>query len=1343
MRINCGIFLAAAMLAASAHAAKGNAAPRDSLSLDGKWEAAKKEWGASNVVWRTFKSTVPADWRGRRVRVEIPGPLHKCDAVVWVNGKRAGDILRPGFEGVEATQLVRFGGENEIRFCLTESGEETARGATKAVTQLHRAKKGPAGESPRLAAYPAAFISDVFANTSWRKKRCDFEVEVDGGENLAQRRRDVELSIKVFDSLSNLVWSGEKKMAISKGINKAVVVMPWDEKIVAWELGRPALYTAQVSLCDSASLRDEKSVRFGFREVWRDGKEIMMNGHKAHFRPVYGFGTRTAAGISFLQGIGYNVSFRGHSREAVGVYSALIYNMHDECGMGMYANVGAYDILGADQLNKDPAMREEFRRFVRTFHRQVRNHPSLVAGILGTMSKTNQGFGPATIGRPRESASDRGSQIELACEIHREANPEIIYFSHADGPYADMDNGNVYLNWTPIHEQESWLEKWSEDGVYPWSSIEFLSPYPGDFVKQGVFLGTEFLASLYGDRAFREETDDFLARMGEADAAAKGHGSPVGNEMLWGMPLYWDLRRDWTWRLNSRWRAFGLNGGNMWFNLSEGFGDPPGWTGRGLARYSAVTNRVVGRPEWANEGYDIHRLGNLDFCGFIGGSPDFADRTHAYWAGEKIEKSLVFLWDGVGEKKVTAKWEISCKESKDFASYASFAAKIIRQGERVIVPISFAAPKVSDKTSFTMTATFTGEGIENFTDTYNFEVWPKEEECKVESEKCKVVELIDPSGEGGKVLDALGVKYRKIASVAEVSGDATRLVVGRDALEKISLDSLAPRVAEGLRIFIMRQSPEIWQRMGFRVQDLMVREVFARDQAFADLPQDALREWRGTPDYPNAPFGRVMRHAIQRGPRGTRRHTVAGLMLQTPERSGYLPLIVGGFDLNYSALLRFAPAEGGDITYCTLDFENRVGVDPAATETAKVVFGEFFGLFRNSTRSTCSTRLNNPVNPVNPVSKDPRVSASLRENYSLITCDEARAKTEGFSIGDETTIFRAEIPKCAAFRGVGPGDVRWPTGIKIRPLRGKGASPDGAFAVKRLADGTTLVFSQIPEGQLAARAASRDPKTDLRTANAERLDEGRVRRLYARLRTNCGKWGMGNGERIPRAKRVAEGDALAGVGTGNGERSLRRALHQAGSASFEPLPALHLLGPFSAGKDSGKLMLDTVWSEKGEAMAIAGDFDPNHEFRLPQGGIANWRPMLAPTADGVYDFTSAQPVASFPVTYAQCVVERKAAGEAILKLGCDWRVKVWCNGEEVFRSESGARIPRFEVKLNLKAGENVLAFKVGSGSSGHKLIALLATEKSGEDSAADPELDAMTLYEDDVVGFDPYEFHYW
>ena len=46
--------------------------------------------------------------------------------------------------------------------------------------------------------------------------------------------------------------------------------------------------------------------------------------------------------------------------------------------------------------------------------------------------------------------------------------------------------------------------------------------------------------------------------------------------------------------------------------------------------------------------------------------------------------------------------------------------------------------------------------------------------------------------------------------------------------------------------------------------------------------------------------------------------------------------------------------------------------------------------------------------------------------------------------------------------------------------------------------------------------------------------------FYAGWGTGNGEWGTGNGERIPRAKRVAEGDALAGVGIGNGDTGFRR-----------------------------------------------------------------------------------------------------------------------------------------------------------------------------------------------------------
>ena len=148
------------------------------------------------------------------------------------------------------------------------------------------------------------------------------------------------------------------------------------------------------------------------------------------------------------------------------------------------------------------------------------------------------------------------------------------------------------------------------------------------------------LAQHFGDRAYAEEPADVLPLLLAAGAGNKtGHGSKVGGEIIpTRFPLFWELRRLWTWRTNSRWRAYGHGGGNIYFNLREAYGTPPGTKGYG--RYGDMKEEVPRgvKPPWANEAWEIHQLGNKDFCAFIGGAPDFADRTHAYWAGEGVEK---------------------------------------------------------------------------------------------------------------------------------------------------------------------------------------------------------------------------------------------------------------------------------------------------------------------------------------------------------------------------------------------------------------------------------------------------------------------------------------------------------------------------------------------------------------------------------------------------------------------------------------------------------------------------------------------------------------------------------
>ena len=1091
MRPVIGLWAAAVLFWAvpPASAAEGC---REHAELKGVWKADDAEWGLSNVVWRSFKTEVPRGWAGRRIRLEIPGALHKCDAVVYVNGERAGDILRPGFEGVDATRFVRTGETNEIRFLLTESGAETQRGATRAVTRVHGVKKGPDAVMPRLSAYAAAFVADVFANTSWRRRRIDFEVETDSASAAAAR-----IAVEVLDAESNRVCRLEKEAELKKGLNRTVLTMPWDERIVAWELGRPSLYICRTSLRlsghDAKPCDEFPPFRFGCREVWREGREIMMNGHKAHFRPTFTFQSRKW-GLKYLQDIGYNVGFWGHSVNAAGFSDRCRYDAHDELGMGMYASMGAQNTIGAGAFHRDEKLRKEFERFIRAQHRLTRNHPALLAGIVSQMTICETGTAPDRLGQHRASG-DRVEQIELACELHRRLNPNILYFSHADGTCGDIASANLYLNFTPLQEREEWLCSWTTNGILPWSSIEFGQPYNGNFWKEGVFLPTEFLAMFYGERAYAEEPPETLARM-VGSTRWRHHGQMKGDLLYKGLPMYWELRRRWTRRINERWRAYGLNGGNLWFNITEAYGEPPG--GWGIYwRYYPMKEEVVGRPAWANEGYDIHRQGNLDFCAFLGGAPDFVDCTHAYRGGEKVAKQLVFIWDGIGEKEFSARWRAVTADGR--AISGGEARTRVSQGERKFLPLSFRAPETGKVKSLSLEVAFSGDGVEPIFDRMDIEIYPaKAKPLNMRKYPPFSVALLDPEGKSASMLKTFGIAFRMIGALGEVRAGDTHLIVGRNALSGRRLDVLYPRISNGLRLLILRQTPEVWQRLGFRVQDVMSRELFprsARDPAFSEITAETLAYWRGTPDYPNGPFGAVMSHGKRRGPRGSRRHTVAGLMLQTPERIGYTPVVVGGFNLDYSALLNFTPGGAckGDVTYCTLDFEDRLGTCPAAESAAAAVIGSF-------------------------LSGRPRIERGV-----LAICDEKKASEAGFELGRERVFHKAALPDDAAFRGVGINELRWPTGLKARPLAGEGATADGLFAVRR-EGGRTLVFSQIPLtlAKTAKPAAPTADETARERANAECLDAAKIRRLYAQLATNLN---------------TARSDEVRG-------KALRRALHQ-------------------------------------------------------------------------------------------------------------------------------------------------------------------------------------------------------
>lgn len=1276
-------------------------------------------------VWCEKVVKIPGEWQGKTVLLEAP--VIVGDAAVFVNGKRAGEILRPSGR-LDLTAFLAFGSDNRILLFVTKE----FKGISKK-EDLYRAREEwffGMKEVPLLRAVDAAFITDVFANTSARRGELALETEIQAGTP-----GKVFFQAEILDADGKTVKQVKQECSLRQGSNRIAPAIPWKDPHY-WEIGAPYLYRCQAKLLDAdgKELCAYPEFSFGFRDFRREGKELVMNGHRQALRTVYSFGAN-GAGAHFLTMIGYNTIHLSHSHDAFPVYDQKLIDYCDRNGIAIIAGAPQIGAL-RDKIRTDPAARAEYERYMDQNMRRYRNYPSILGWYVGVNTACPRwNMDPDKLGQVA-GTGPQDQNINLACEIGKKYNPGTVFYSHADGSNGDMSSSNLYLNFTPIQEREEWLSQWRDKGVYPWHGAEFGEPYYACYWQKGCFIFTELMAIYYGDKAYDQEPLKGLEYAVPLSVANKKtiHGVHLPEVSLYkDFPLFWDFKRDVTWRTNRSWRTFGLNGGLIYFNLGEGYGDPPSATKDGCSRYRDLKEFYKERPSWANPGFDIYQLGNQDFLGYLGGSPLPTDKAHAFFAGAPVEKRAVFLWDGPGGKKVDAQWTATLADGEVVAR--GVCSQSLKTGDIRFDKIAFPAPAVKTKTAARIDLAYTSEGKELFKDSFPLEFYPAERpRPRVSSD----VALYDPLNTAGDLFSALGVPVRKIAKLDDL-GDAKWLVFAKNSLTDTVPALTERQIAGGLNVLILPQSPAVWQSLGFKVQDTMSRRLFLRDvgnPAFQTLTPDVLENWAGAPDYGKA-FGSVMAHDTERGPRWTRNMTVAGLTLQIPEKVGFTPLIVGEFDMNFAALLRFAYGKGA-ITFCTLDFENRMGKDPAATTAAAAVLDDFLNRKEPPAEKALVASGDTgflkllgvtprafpggaaPADSVYLVGKGSPLTwpdlARLKEQGATIVVQDnaALAKAAGFTVTPRR-LLRTKASASPLLRGSGPSHFRWrdflDADILAKPPEGFAVSADGLFAVNEAGEGK-VVFAQVAPLQLESRYAADSDRND-----AIALSTQRGLQLYALLLGNLG----------------VKPDPL----------TARRLLHRKGADSFAPLKYFHVLGPFQASKDDVKAKLDTVFP--GEDMAIAGDFNPNPRFKLPQGGETDWRPTITSDADGLVDLQKLFPGVSHAVTYSICEFERAKEGDAILKFGVDWYSEIWCDGNLVFRCDQGAHRYKFDIRLHLKKGVNYLTFKVGSGVSGNNFRAKLSTEaRADATSQNDPELDNLSLYDERLLpGWDPYTFYFW
>lgn len=589
------------------------------------------------------------------------------------------------------------------------------------------------------------------------------------------------------------------------------------------------------------------------------------------------------------------------------------------------------------------------------------------------------------------NSATRQKALTVANRI-KQLDPSRVVYNHSSGNLGECYTLNIYLNWSPLQERSDWLEHWRKEGEKPVIFVEWGMPHVSSFsnYRGPKFIWTtrdlfqiwdaEYAAAYFGESAYTMEKENRASLLDQQ----KRHR--IGKAHQWSALVrssgleflkrgYLDILSEFVY---DNWRSHRANGCSamiLWDHDSQWFLHPMRAKEapdryRNLEQPGIVPDRIqpavlqlYGKLEdgYLYSSFDHPgiptQLGetilrwNQPFCAFLGGKiGDFSEKSHILHPGDRLEKSCVLLNDTRRDGVVKGRLTLS---GTDWTQNFSVP---VAAGERKDVPVSIPLPDRLPPGRYELRAEFSLEcqppaSIGKPQRLVQKDVFPIHLLPRPERPDSDIL-VFDPAGKTTAVLKRLNLRHRAIGKEELAQGtflrnlsrpEKTVLVIGREALDnpEVRLPA-ADALRSGLTILIMEQSAKaLADRLGFRVNEIGLREVFpvgSGHPLLRGLNADLLKNWRGestmTPPYfdgyrKEIPLTLWNGFQNPRVWRNRNRGVTAGVLIEKPERGSFLPVLAGGFDLQYTPLLEWRRGKGS-VIFCQMEISGRTENDPAA-----------------------------------------------------------------------------------------------------------------------------------------------------------------------------------------------------------------------------------------------------------------------------------------------------------------------------------------------------------------------------------------------------------------------------
>jgi beta-galactosidase len=1050
-------------------------------------------------AWYERRFKIPADWNGSHISIDFERV--STDATFWVNDKPAGAVNWPEGE-LDITNLVKAGEEVTLRAFVVatiEPGEVvvmmgTAPGQNWTTTK--QLESGGLIGNVTLQRRPmGAFVSDVFVQPSTRQKQLKVDFELTG----VTQDGPVELVASLRDE------NGKEEKRFTQTVNvKAAptqrVQASWDwANPRLWDVDQPNLYTLHLAT-RGAGVEDEPITKFGFREVWVEGRQVFLNNTPFRIRPMLmnsGGAGLANNGLKEAREMGFNFGelWPGGTEERSNPYEQTKwYDVADRAGFPISGMMPHMGWMGGNM--NSPERVAAFAAGAQRIARRYRNHPSVVfwgtSGnmIGGSLDPAHAGIREAARNWEfqKETMTSRAIPFgEKGVALIKAADPTRPVFIHHGGPVGDIYTLNEYLNFIPLQEREEWLTTYAQKGDMPLMYVEFGTPVSLSLTRsrngfqnsmRTENLLSEFTAIYLGNEAFQLETPAYRKRSAELfekDQTYAWHHGMVERDYAPSWLKLQDLFISNTWR---SWRTMGITGGMIpWDN-----------------GYAKLNGKLTPAGE-------ALRANNSETLAYIAGAAQTGDiaaftaKDHSYFAGEKISKQISLINDSRKAQPYTLRWTATVDNKAIGTGEKSGNLAV---GQTLLVPFEFTATDTTSKVggSISLDATI---GANKHSDQFAFRIWPR-----AVASKGNFV-AFDPEGKTSAMLRALGY------TVSPWNGGASPavLVIGRNALKsgaKLPGD-LKAFVSNGGRVLMSGHDPH-WLRenMSMRVSHHQSRRVFpiANNPLASELDGSDLRDWRGhstlldpRPDYANGkgPDVQIAKTSTPyAGWRVGNRGTVASAAIEKPHRSGWTPLLEAEFDLAYSPLMDLDYGKG-KVIWSQLDLEDHASLDPAAQRLARLVVnyamtaplaprvaasyigGASGSALLKSLGLQFKTVTALPASGVVIIGADATIADAQLETFArnggkvLFLARQGVVGAAGLQLQEKADFIGSlHAPAWSEARGLSASDLRWRNAAKAwvaAPANGWEVGADGLLARRAVGTGVML-WSQIDPSALPA-----------------------------------------------------------------------------------------------------------------------------------------------------------------------------------------------------------------------------------------------------------------------------------